>query len=301
MTMATTLTLPVGTGRPALGAKLRAYWTMIKSLQSGLLLITAVAGYVSGCCLNLTAGSMSAMMGSMWLAVTGSTVFNMIIDRDIDALMNRTVGRPLPAGTVSLTEAAVLASLLSLAGIGWAYWLAPLYGLLVAAGLLLDVVVYSVLLKRRTPFSILIGGISGGMPILAGRALATGTIDGVGLLFALGVLLWIPLHILTFAISEADDYARAGIPTIPARYGLTATRWLISTTIVAATMAMLAAAWQLALPVSVHLVLAGCAAVLALLTLVSLFWPRPIIEFVLYKGASVYMLATMLTVIGFGL
>lgn len=286
---------------PVLLTRLRAYWTMMKSLQSGLLLVTAIAGYVSGCCLNLTAGSLGAMMASMWLAITGSTVFNMVLDRDIDALMLRTQRRPLPAGTVSLGEAVVLATVLSVAGIGWATAMAPLYGLIVAAGLVLDVVVYAALLKRRTPFSILIGGVSGGMPILAGRALATGTVDAVGVLLGLGVLLWIPLHILTFSISKADDYARAGIPTIPARYGLVATRWLISVTIVLAALAIWAATRQLMLPGVVDLALAGAAITLALLTLAGLARPRPVIEFVCYKGASIYMLAAMLAIIGFGL
>lgn len=281
-------------------ARVGAYWSMVKSLQSALLLMTAVAGYVSGCCLNLTAASLGALLGSMGLAVAGSTVFNMVLDRDIDARMDRTATRPLPAGIIGVGEALGFGIVLSTGGVAWAFSLFPLYGWLVLAGWVLDVVVYSWLLKRRTPWSILIGGVSGGMPVLAGRALATGTVDLVGVLLALGVLLWIPLHILTFAISKAADYARAGIPTIPARYGHTATRWLISGSILGATAALLGAIWQLTLPLIVLGGLAGTAVVLALLTLAGIVRPRPVLEFVLYKGASLYMLAVMGAIVVFG-
>ena len=286
---------------PDIGARLGAYWSLTKSLQSALLVITAIAGYMSGCCLNLWAAPMSSMVGSMLLAVTGSTVFNMVLDRDIDARMERTSGRPLPSGVIHVPEAVALGAILTVTGVGWAFALLPLYGWLVLAGWVLDVVVYTLLTKRRTPFSILIGGIAGGMPILAGRALATGTVDLIGLLLALGVLLWIPLHILTFAISKQADYARAGVPTFPARYGHKVTRWVISVTILMATTSTLAAIRMLGIPWAVQLVLAGAAVVLASLTLLGLVRPHPFIEFVLYKGASVYMLAAMLSIIFFGL
>ena len=84
------------------------------------------------------------------------------------------------------------------------------------AGLFFDVVIYTLWLKRRTPWSIVWGGISGGMPILAGRVLAVGRIEWIGVVLALAVLFWIPTHILTFSMRYREDYANAGIPTIPA-------------------------------------------------------------------------------------
>ena len=111
---------------------------------------------------------------------------------------------------------------------GWAVLLSPLYGLVVFAGLFFDVVVYTIWLKRRTPYSIIIGGLSGGMPVLAGRALAVGQIDAVGMLLALAVLFWIPTHIMTFSIRHKEDYASAGVPTFPSAYGVAATRTIIA-------------------------------------------------------------------------
>ena len=155
-------------------------WPLIKSLQTGLLLATGIAGYLSAHNPNGTWLTLLGMMGSLFLAISGSTVLNMAYDRDIDAVMARTCWRPLPAGLVGVHEAAILGGLLSALGVGWGLAMTPLYGLVVFAGLFFDAVVYTAWLKRRTPYSILIGGLAGGMPVLAGRVLATGQIDIAG-------------------------------------------------------------------------------------------------------------------------
>lgn len=281
--------------------RLRAYWSLLKMLQSGLLVVTALAGYVSGCCLSFTAGSVGALFGSMLAAVTGSTVVNMVLDRDIDARMVRTAGRPLVSGVIGVREALTLGAVLTATGVAWAFWLSPLYGALVLTGWVVDVVVYTVLLKRTTPLSVVFGGVSGAMPVLAGRALATGTVDGIGLLLALGVLLWIPLHIVTLTMSRAADYARAGIPTIPGRYGHVAARWVVAVTILLAAAAIVGVTWQLWLPFWVQATLGGAAVVLALSTLAGVVRPGRVLELASYKGASLFMLAAMVAIIGFGL
>jgi len=128
------------------------------------------------------------------------TVCNKEFDRDIDASMGRTQKRPLPSGLVQPGEALKLGIVLSILGVGWALILDPLYGSIVFAGLFFDVIVYTVWLKRRTAWSIIWGGVSGGMPILAGRALGMGQIDWIGIALAASVLFWIPTHIMTFNI-----------------------------------------------------------------------------------------------------
>ena len=151
----------------------------------------------------------------------------MVYDRDIDAIMKRTCQRPLPAGLVTVKEALLLGFVLSTLGVGWAWALSPLYGLVVFAGFFCDVLIYTVWLKRRTPWSIVWGGIAGGMPVLAGRALGMGQLDLIGLLLSLAVLLWIPTHIMTFSIKHADDYRRARVPVFPNVYGERFTRLLL--------------------------------------------------------------------------
>ena len=192
---------------------------MTKSLQTGLLLVTGLAGYMSARCPVIAWQTLLAVTGSLFLAISGSTVLNMVHDRDIDLRMMRTCQRPLPAGLVSVREATILGVLLSTVGVAWALSLTPLYGLIVFAGLFCDVVVYTLWLKRRTAWSIVWGGIAGGMPILAGRALGTGQIEPIGVLLSLAVLLWIPTHIMTFSIRYRQDYERASIRTFPSTYG----------------------------------------------------------------------------------
>ncbi len=204
--------------------KLILYWRLIKSLQTGLLLATGLAGYMSSRCPIFNLPEIIALTGSLFLSISGSTVLNMVWDSDIDALMHRTARRPLPAGQISRFEGGLLGVLLILAGLLWAMALDTRFGMVVAAGVFFDVIVYTIFLKRHTPYSILIGGLAGGMPALAGRVLAVGKVDGIGLLLALGVLLWIPTHILTFSIKYREDYARANLPTFPSVYGEEVTR-----------------------------------------------------------------------------
>jgi len=288
-------------GRAGVWVRLGCYWALIKDLQTGLLVLTAAAAYATGCCTNLHGGALAEMAGSLLLAVSGCTILNMVYDRDIDARMQRTARRPLPAGRVSPTEALVLGGLLASGGTAWALAIDGLYGGVVLAGLLLDALVYTVWLKRRTPYSILIGGLSGGMPALAGRVLATGQIDGVGLLLALGVLLWIPTHIMTFTIKYQSEYARAGIPTFPAVYGVAATRAIIAISTVLAVAVFMAAGVLLHLPPAYAQVTWGLGAALVGLVLLALVRPDARLNFVLYKGASVYMLGVMIVFILGGL
>lgn len=278
-------------------ARLGDYWALIKSLQTGLLLVTAVAGYVSGCCLNPRSGSMAMLVGSLFLAVSGSTVLNMAFDRDIDARMKRTACRPLPAGRLKAVEAWILGSLLTAAGLLWSAMIDLRYAGVVTMGVILDVGVYTLWLKRRTPLSILIGGVSGGMPALAGRVLATGRIEEIGLLLAAGVLLWIPTHIMTFSLKYHADYARAGVPTFPSVYGVQVTRIVIALSTLLAVVVMFSVGWLIALPTTLLKISAAVGAGLMFLVLISLVRPGKVINFILYKSASVYMLLTMMLMI----
>jgi protoheme IX farnesyltransferase len=276
--------------------RLRAYWALIKSLQTGLLLVTGLAGYMSARCPLTTWQTLLAVAGSLFLAISGSTVLNMIYDRDIDLQMKRTCQRPLPAGLVTASEALLLALILAGVGVGWAFALAPLYGLVVCAGLFFDVVVYTIWLKRRTPWSIVWGGIAGGMPILAGRVLGTGRIDLIGLLLALAVLLWIPTHVMTFSIKYAEDYRLAGVPVFPNTYVERITRLLLGLSTSAAVIAMLLAAWLIGLRWGYLYATLGLGVVLLGFALVSLLRASPKLNFALYKMASVYMLTAMVLI-----
>lgn len=280
-----------------LGKLKSKYWPLIKSLQTGLLLATGLAGY-SSCRCPVTHWTESlALAGSLFLAISGSTVLNMWYDRDIDARMQRTCWRPLPSGQIRPDDALRFGLILSILGVGWAVSLSPLFGAVVFAGWFFDVVIYTLWLKRRTAWSIVWGGISGGMPVLAGRVLATGQIDWIGGMLALAVLFWIPTHILTFSMRYHADYQAAGIPTFPSTYGFAATRAATAVSSVAAALAMAVAALGVGMTGGYLRLMGVLSGGLLLLAVSSTLRPSDRLNFGLFKYASVYMLSAMLLLI----
>ena len=280
--------------RVVLRSRFRLYWPLIKSLQTGLLLVTGLAGYMSARCPVTTWQTLLALTGSLFLAISGSTVLNMVYDRDIDAKMKRTAKRPLPSGKINPTEALWVGLALSFFGVVWAIALYPLYGLVVFSGLFFDVIVYTIWLKRRTPWAIIWGGVSGGMPVLAGRVLGTGQIDMVGVLLAMGVLFWIPTHIMTFSMRYFDDYGRAGVPTFPSVYGFQTTRIIIAFSSIMAALAMTLAAFYIGVDWGYMRLLAVLSGGLLVLVVSSVMRPSERVNFGVFKYASLYMLSSML-------
>jgi heme o synthase len=275
-------------------AKLRLYWPLLKSLQTGLLLSTGLAGYLSAHHSHHSLDILLGVAGSLFLSIGGSTILNMWYDRDIDTVMNRTHNRPLAAGQVSQSEALRLGLLLSGLGVAWAIVMNPVYGLVVFAGLFFDVIIYTIWLKRRTCWSIVWGGISGGMPILAGRVMATGHIDLVGILLTLAVLFWIPTHILTFSIRYFNDYQAAKVPTFPSIYGFETTRAVIALSAIIAAASIGVAGVMIGIQVGFLRLMAVLSAGLLLLSFATVFRPSEQVNFSLFKYASLYMLASMI-------
>jgi protoheme IX farnesyltransferase len=171
-----------------------------------------------------------------------------------------------------------------------------LFGLVVFSGLFIDVIIYTIWLKRRTAWSIVWGGISGGMPILAGRVLGVNQIDGVGILFTIAILFWIPTHILTFNMKYFDDYQAAGIPTFPAIYGFAITRQAIAISSIVAAVSIGIAGWLIGMQWGYLRVLGVLSIGLLLLAITSIRKPSELINFGLFKFASLYMLASMLLI-----
>jgi len=282
-------------------AKLRLYWPLIKSLQTGLLLATGLAGYMSASCPATHWTTLAGLTGSLFLSISGSTVLNMWYDRDIDSRMKRTCNRPLASGRIGQLEAFRLGLALSLLGVSWAVAINPLYGLIVFAGMFFDVVIYTIWLKRRTAWSIVWGGISGGMPILAGRVLGTGSIDWIGIVFSLSILFWIPTHIMTFAMKYHEDYNAAGVPTFPIAYGFPVTRVTVAFSSIIAALMIGIAAYEIGMTWGYLRVLVVLSGGLLALAVSSLMKPSERLNFGLFKYASLYMLSAMMLLVVFGL
>jgi len=273
--------------------RISLYWKLIKSLQTGLLIATGLAGFMSFKCPVFNIPLLTGVAVSLFLSISGSTVLNMWYDRDIDAKMKRTCYRPLASGIVSSREVLNLGVILSILGVGFALLINPLYGLIVFLGIFFDVLIYTIWLKRRTCWSIIWGGLAGGMPILAGRTLAVGYIDWVGLLLAIGILFWIPTHIMTFSMRYYDDYQAAGIPTFPSRYSFSFTRLMIAISSVLTAVTIGLAAIGIGMTIGYLRLLIVLSLGLIFLAMMSLIRPSQKLNFGLFKYASLYMLSAM--------
>ncbi|MER5481050.1 heme o synthase [Streptomyces sp. NPDC002734] len=151
-----------------------------------------------------------------YLSAGGANALNMWYDRDIDALMDRTSQRPLVTGMVSpreclafgLTLAAVSTLLFGLT-VNWlSAWLS-------LGALFFYVVVYTMILKRRTAQNIVWGGIAGCMPVLIGWSAVTDSLSWAPVVLFLVIFFWTPPHYWPLSMKVKDDYARAGVPMLP--------------------------------------------------------------------------------------
>jgi protoheme IX farnesyltransferase len=194
------------------GVRSSAVAELVKPSQTLLLMVTAYCSY-------LAAGGRSPLdlvilTVSEVLAISGTTAANMYLERDIDALMPRTSRRPLPSGSISPGSAVALASSMFLVSVIISSIWSGALTLTILVGFLSDILVYTNIVKRMTPYSVVLGGIAGAMPALGGWVLARG-FTPAGFLLAAVVLAWIPMHIWFIATYYADDYALAGIPMMP--------------------------------------------------------------------------------------
>jgi protoheme IX farnesyltransferase len=159
------------------------------------------------------------------VAAGAAGAINMWYERDIDALMERTRNRPLPAGRMAPGDALGFGIILAIGSVvlmGLALNLAAAALLAVTIGFY--VFVYTIWLKRRTPQNIVIGGAAGAFPPLVGWAAVTGQVDFPALaLFAL-IFFWTPPHFWALSLYRAGDYAKAGVPMLPVVAGARETK-----------------------------------------------------------------------------
>ncbi len=159
------------------------------------------------------------------LATASANVFNNILDRERDSLMERTMWRPLPAGTISPVQAVYMGLVMGFAGLAIMYvMLNPTTALLTLAGMLYYIIVYTMVLKPITYENITIGGVAGAFPPLVGWTAVTGSIGWPPLYVGLLVVLWTPPHFWSLALFHQDDYYRAGVPMLPVVRGEEETR-----------------------------------------------------------------------------
>ncbi len=199
-----------------------AYLEVTKPPSVALLVATARAGMIvaarGG---DLPGGLLATALAAAVAGCSGANVLTCYIDRDIDLRMDRTKRRPIPAGRIHPPERALLwGGLLTLLSFCLAWSIHPLAFLLALAGFLDNVVVYSLLTKRRSRLNIIWGSFSGGIPVLFGWAAVQNSLDWTPILIAAVVVLWTPNHIWNLAIFHSEDYRRVSVPMLPAVYDL---------------------------------------------------------------------------------
>jgi len=207
-----------------LGQAAEDYWRLTKPRIWGLLVFTgAIAMLVAaketpGS--TLTSGLFLTGLVALVLGSASAEVLTNYHDRDIDGLMKRTMKRALPAGRVKPRSAlafglgmaalSILVPLLLINAISAAF---------MVAGLIDNIVIYSLLLKRRSWLNIILGGVSGGMPVLVGYAAVAGTVTPIAVYMSALVIVWIPTHIWSLAIFNRKDYEAAKVPMLPIVFG----------------------------------------------------------------------------------
>jgi protoheme IX farnesyltransferase len=190
-------------------------FTALCGMLAAPVAVHPVLGFTAILCIALGAGAAAAL--------------NMWYEADLDALMKRTAGRPLPAGRLDRQTALHF-------GVGLSFFSVLLMGLatnwlaatILAVSILFYVLVYTIWLKRRTPQNIVIGGAAGAFPPVIGWAAATGDVTLLpALLFTL-IFLWTPPHFWALSLFVRSDYAAAGVPMLPVVSGAKATRQQIA-------------------------------------------------------------------------
>lgn len=203
---------------------LRDFWLLLKPRVMVLVVFTGLVGLV------MAPGSVHPLIGVvaiLCLAVSAGAAgaINMWYDRDIDAIMTRTRHRPIPAGRMPADVAlryGVVLSVFSVFFMGVAVnWVAA--GLLAFASFFYSVV-YTMILKRRTPQNIVIGGAAGAFPPMIGWAAVTGDLSLDSSVLFLLIFMWTPPHFWALSLYRADDYSAAGVPMLPVVCGPEVTR-----------------------------------------------------------------------------
>jgi protoheme IX farnesyltransferase len=210
------------------------YWQLTKPRVIALIVFTAIIGMF----LAVPAPGFDSFIppwralvfGSLgiWLAAASAAAINHLLDRRIDALMARTMNRPLPTGSLSTGQVLGFAIALGVASMTllvlFVNWLCAL---LTFASLIGYAIVYTGFLKRATPQNIVIGGAAGAAPPVLGWLAVTSYHWEYALLLFLIIFVWTPPHFWALAIFRREDYARAMIPMLPVTHGVEYTRWQV--------------------------------------------------------------------------
>ena len=272
--------------------ELRDINTLLKPKIAFLNVLTGIAGYllagggVQGLLVLAVAGALAAM---------GSGAVNHYLDRDIDSKMERTSNRPIPCGRVKPSTALALGLAMIASGVAIAaIALTPLAAFFIALGAFIYLVVYTIWLKRRTVWNIVIGGAAGSCPPLAGWAAVTNSVDLLPVMLALLIFLWTPGHFWGLAIRAENDYKRAGIPMLPAVVGVERASFITGLSNLVMVASWLATGLLLPNPLVYFVVTTPITAVLTKQSISLMLRPEKTRAWQVFKASSPWLMIVML-------
>lgn len=208
---------------------LGSYFSLMKPTIVLLFLVTGLSAIVVEGSLLSDPIQLTLVLLAMGLTAGSANSLNMFFDRDIDSQMERTRRRrPIPLDKISPKNALIFGLVTGVIAVGYyalaVNWVAAFWSLFT---ILFYVGVYTLWLKRRTPYNIVIGGAAGATAPLIGWAAATGEISALAWILFLVVFLWTPPHFWALAIAIQDEYKNAKVPMLPVTHGDRRTRWEI--------------------------------------------------------------------------
>jgi protoheme IX farnesyltransferase len=201
--------------------KIGKYFELTKPKVTLLNLLVGVTCFVLAAYPTLDWLKLAAFSLVGYLAAGGCGVLNSVYDRDVDKLMTRTSKRAIPAGYITTNKALAFGIAMIAVSFVFSYFIFnPLTFLMLATGLAFYLLVYTVWLKRISPWNVVIGGFAGCFAGFAGWAAAVGTLSLTALLVASLDFLWTPGHLWGLAIKKMKEYKLAGIPMLPVKVGI---------------------------------------------------------------------------------
>ncbi len=205
----------------SMNTKIGKYIELTKPKVTLLNLLVGATCFVLAALPALDWARLMLFLAAGYLTAGGCGVLNSVYDLDLDRIMLRTSKRAIPAGYVTSKNAFIFGTALTAIGLGVAHFLLNAYTtLMMLLGIIFYLGVYTVWLKRTSPWNVVIGGAAGCFAGLAGWTAAVNALSLMPLLVSLVDFLWTPGHLWGLAIKKVKEYKKAGVPMLPATYGL---------------------------------------------------------------------------------
>ena len=195
---------------------IKNYYDLSKPQIMYLLVFTAIATMIVNKGFNNSIIDLVIIAIAVGFGAAGSSALTGYIDRDIDKIMDRTKNRVIPTGKIKPVNSVIYGLIISSLSLILAYIINPLCAIFMFIGIFDNVVIYSLLLKRRHSSNIILGGISGGMPVLIGYSAITTPETSwlTAVLMSALVIIWIPAHIWSLALYFKEQYKKVNVPML---------------------------------------------------------------------------------------